>query len=141
MRVMPASTAACTTSIDAASVAPRDCPRRLWPPQPSPTTDVSNPVRPNLTRSMGGQGRGEGRLSSPPVGRLYLVRHADAGHRDGAIHDERRPLSHKGERQAAGLADSLGDLGITHLYAEPLPPLHADAGAPRAAPRPRRGGA
>jgi 8-oxo-dGTP diphosphatase len=53
------------------------------------------------------------------VGRLYLVRHADAGHRGGAVHDERRPLTERGERQAAGLAESLGDAGITHLYASP----------------------
>jgi 8-oxo-dGTP diphosphatase len=54
------------------------------------------------------------------VGRLYLVRHADAGHRAGTIHDEQRPLSHKGERQAAGLAEALADKGITHLYASPF---------------------
>jgi 8-oxo-dGTP diphosphatase len=54
------------------------------------------------------------------VGRLYLVRHADAGHRAGAADDTRRPLSTKGERQAAGLANALGDAGITHLYASPF---------------------
>ena len=54
------------------------------------------------------------------MGRLYLVRHADAGHRGGATNDERRPLSKKGERQAAGLADAFEAAGITHLYASPF---------------------
>jgi 8-oxo-dGTP diphosphatase len=54
------------------------------------------------------------------VGRLFLVRHADAGHRGGAHPDELRPLTAKGERQAAGLAEALVDSHPTHLYASPF---------------------
>ena len=67
-----------------------------------------------------GLGTGGRRVSSSPVGRLFLVRHADAGHRGGAHPDERRPLTPKGERQAAGLASSLADSRPTHLYTSPF---------------------
>ena len=55
------------------------------------------------------------------MGQLYLVRHADAGHRrdhDGP--DDRRPLSKRGQRQAEGLADALADAGITRLVTSPF---------------------
>jgi 8-oxo-dGTP diphosphatase len=54
------------------------------------------------------------------VGKLYVVRHADAGQRsewDGP--DRSRPLSDRGRRQADGLADLLADAGITRLLASP----------------------
>jgi broad specificity phosphatase PhoE len=70
------------------------------------------------------------------MGRLYLVRHADAGDRhdfDGP--DQRRPLSERGRRQAAGLRDQLVSAGITRLLASPylrcvqtLEPLGATLG-------------
>jgi 8-oxo-dGTP diphosphatase len=54
------------------------------------------------------------------VGKLYLVRHADAGQRSHwKGPDASRPLSHRGERQADGLADLLTDDGITRLLASP----------------------
>lgn len=55
------------------------------------------------------------------VGKLYLVRHADAGTRgpdDGP--DELRPLIERGWRQANALADQLADAGITRLAASPF---------------------
>lgn len=55
------------------------------------------------------------------MGTLYLVRHADAGHRsdfDGP--DRRRPLSARGRRQADGLRDHLEATGITRLLASPF---------------------
>ncbi len=55
------------------------------------------------------------------VGKLYVVRHADAGTRgrdDGP--DELRPLVERGWRQANGLADQLADAGITRLLASPF---------------------
>lgn len=55
------------------------------------------------------------------VGKLYVVRHADAGTRgrdDGP--DELRPLSERGRRQAAGLVAQLADVGITRLVASPF---------------------
>ena len=54
------------------------------------------------------------------MGKLYLVRHADAGHRrdhDGP--DERRPLSERGRREAEGLGEQLAKAGITRLLASP----------------------
>lgn len=54
------------------------------------------------------------------MGKLYLVRHADAGHRkdhDGP--DIGRPLSERGQRQADALVDLLGDAGITRLLSSP----------------------
>jgi len=54
------------------------------------------------------------------MGKLYLVRHADAGHRrdhDGP--DEERPLSERGRRQAEGLSRELKDSDITRLLTSP----------------------
>ena len=54
------------------------------------------------------------------MGKLYLVRHADAGHRrdhDGP--DEQRPLSDRGRRQAEGLGERLADADITRLITSP----------------------
>lgn len=55
------------------------------------------------------------------MAKLYLVRHADAGHRrdfDGP--DRERPLSERGWRQAEGLAEQLADAGIVRLLASPF---------------------
>jgi phosphohistidine phosphatase SixA len=55
------------------------------------------------------------------VGKLYVVRHADAGHRTGARElDHLRELSDRGRRQAEGLLTLLGDAGITRLLASPF---------------------
>ena len=55
------------------------------------------------------------------MGTLYLVRHADAGHRGhGDEPDEARVLSERGCRQAQGLADELTDPTITRLLASPF---------------------
>jgi 8-oxo-dGTP diphosphatase len=69
--------------------------------------------------------------------KLYVVRHADAGHRSGAESDDQRRLSTRGTRQAAGLAELLGDKGITRLLASParrcgqtLEPLGEQLGVP-----------
>jgi 8-oxo-dGTP diphosphatase len=54
------------------------------------------------------------------VGKLYVVRHADAGSRgrsDGP--DELRQLSARGRRQADALCDLLADAGIERLVASP----------------------
>ena len=54
------------------------------------------------------------------MGKLYVVRHADAGHRsdwDGP--DRMRPLSPRGVKQAGGLRDQLADKGVTRLLASP----------------------
>ncbi|MEO7571043.1 MAG: phosphoglycerate mutase family protein [Acidimicrobiales bacterium] len=52
--------------------------------------------------------------------KLYVVRHADAGHRGGQHEpDEQRSLSERGERQADGLGKQLADAGITRLLASP----------------------
>lgn len=57
----------------------------------------------------------------PAVGKLYIVRHADAGTRGrGDGPDELRGLSHRGERQAEGLRDQLADAGVTRLIASPF---------------------
>ena len=55
------------------------------------------------------------------MAKLYLVRHADAGHRrdhDGP--DEGRPLSDRGRRQAAALSLQMDDTSITRLVASPF---------------------
>lgn len=52
--------------------------------------------------------------------KLYVVRHADAGHRSGHEPDEGRRLSERGRRQAEGLRDQLADAGITRLLASPF---------------------
>jgi phosphohistidine phosphatase SixA len=52
--------------------------------------------------------------------RLYVVRHAHAGSRsswDGP--DDARPLSKKGRRQAARIADALAGAGIARLVSSP----------------------
>ncbi len=54
------------------------------------------------------------------VRKLYVVRHADAGHRGGHQQpDEQRSLSERGTRQADGLRAQLADAGITRLLASP----------------------
>jgi phosphohistidine phosphatase SixA len=54
------------------------------------------------------------------MGKLYIVRHADAGHRgDRQAPDEQRELSKRGRRQAEGLRAQLLDHGITRLVASP----------------------
>ena len=53
--------------------------------------------------------------------KLYVVRHADAGHRgDGSRPDEARELSERGWRQAEGLCLELGERDITRLVASPF---------------------
>ncbi|MGH9275944.1 MAG: SixA phosphatase family protein [Acidimicrobiales bacterium] len=55
------------------------------------------------------------------MGKLYVVRHADAGTRGRSdIPDEHRRLSHRGHRQADGLRDQLADAGIDRLIASPF---------------------
>ena len=55
------------------------------------------------------------------VGKLYVVRHADAGTRGrGDEPDERRALTARGRRQADGLRDLLGSAGITRLVSSPF---------------------
>jgi 8-oxo-dGTP diphosphatase len=55
------------------------------------------------------------------VGKLYVVRHADAGHRTGSRElDHLRELSDRGRRQAEGLLTLLGSAGITRLLASPF---------------------
>ena len=68
-----------------------------------------------------GQRRSAGQLASAAVGKLYVVRHADAGHRGGPGHlDDARTLTERGRRQADGLRDQLADAGITRLVASPF---------------------
>jgi broad specificity phosphatase PhoE len=53
--------------------------------------------------------------------RLYVVRHGHAGSRsswDGP--DEQRPLTTKGEREAAALADMLAAAGVTEVVSSPF---------------------
>jgi 8-oxo-dGTP diphosphatase len=51
---------------------------------------------------------------------LYLIRHAKAGSRSHWVGDDReRPLSKRGWRQAAAIADALVPLGLTHLVSSP----------------------
>jgi broad specificity phosphatase PhoE len=65
-------------------------------------------------------GRVRPRVTVPPVVKLYVVRHADAGHRARSDEpDELRPLSERGWRQAHGLAELLADAGITRLLTSP----------------------
>jgi 8-oxo-dGTP diphosphatase len=55
------------------------------------------------------------------VGKLYVVRHADAGHRGGRDEpDEARPLTDRGKRQAEGLRTELAGAGITRVLASPF---------------------
>ncbi|MFL6206367.1 MAG: SixA phosphatase family protein [Acidimicrobiales bacterium] len=55
------------------------------------------------------------------MGKLYVVRHADAGHRvDGSRPDEQRELSERGWRQAEGLCLELAEHDITRLVASPF---------------------
>lgn len=68
-----------------------------------------------------GQRRAASEVASPAVGKLYVVRHGDAGHRGGHHEpDERRALSERGRRQADGLRAQLADAGITRLLASPF---------------------
>ena len=60
-------------------------------------------------------------VASAGVGKLYVVRHADAGHRGHSSQpDEHRELSERGWRQAEGLAAELADRGIGRLLASPF---------------------
>jgi broad specificity phosphatase PhoE len=55
------------------------------------------------------------------VGKLYVVRHADAGNRGhGSTPDEARELSERGWRQAEGLCHELAERDITRLVASPF---------------------
>jgi phosphohistidine phosphatase SixA len=55
------------------------------------------------------------------VPKLFLVRHADAGHRSAwPGSDQERPLSERGWRQANGLCRSLGEAAPTRLLASPF---------------------
>jgi phosphohistidine phosphatase SixA len=55
------------------------------------------------------------------VGKLYVVRHADAGHRGGRDEpDHARRLSDRGRRQADGLRDQLAGAGLTRLLSSPI---------------------
>jgi 8-oxo-dGTP diphosphatase len=55
------------------------------------------------------------------VGKLYVVRHADAGTRGrGDGPDRLRALSSRGRRQADGLRDQLADARVTRLVASPF---------------------
>jgi broad specificity phosphatase PhoE len=48
--------------------------------------------------------------------RLYVIRHTHAGHRAAwGGHDDLRPLSTKGRRQAEAIADHLASAGIARL--------------------------
>ena len=65
---------------------------------------------------------------------VLLIRHAHAGHR-GDLHDERRPLSEKGRRQAAAIAERYADVGLRRTVTSPyvrcvetMVPLAAGAG-------------
>jgi broad specificity phosphatase PhoE len=52
--------------------------------------------------------------------KLYVVRHAHAGSRsawDGP--DDERPLSRRGRKQAAGIADHLAGAGVSRLVSSP----------------------
>jgi phosphohistidine phosphatase SixA len=52
--------------------------------------------------------------------RLYVVRHAHAGSRSAwEGPDEDRPLSPKGHRQSAAIAEALGAAGATRLVSSP----------------------
>jgi len=70
--------------------------------------------------------------------RLYVVRHAHAGHRSNwSGEDHLRPLSKKGRRQAKALAAELADAGVIRLLSSPsvrcvetLEPLAEQVGVP-----------
>jgi broad specificity phosphatase PhoE len=70
--------------------------------------------------------------------RLYVVRHAHAGHRSSWSGDDRlRPLSKKGRRQAKALATELADADLVRLLSSPsvrcvetLEPLAEKVGFP-----------
>src|SRR5262245_2533 len=52
--------------------------------------------------------------------RLYVIRHSAAGNRsEWHRSDDLRPLSNKGRRQAAAIADTLASAGITRLLSSP----------------------
>lgn len=54
------------------------------------------------------------------MAKLYVVRHADAGQRSQWTGpDHARPLSERGERQAAGLGDLLAEVRPVRLVASP----------------------
>ena len=54
------------------------------------------------------------------MGKLYVVRHADAGHRSQwSGSDEERPLSPRGQKQAKGIAAQLADAGVSRLISSP----------------------
>jgi 8-oxo-dGTP diphosphatase len=50
---------------------------------------------------------------------LFLVRHAQAGHRSYGPQDESRTLSEGGEAQAQALVTALGDTTVTRLLSSP----------------------
>lgn len=51
---------------------------------------------------------------------LYLIRHAQAGHKsDWSGSDHKRPLSIKGRAQADRIAELFGDAGITRIVTSP----------------------
>lgn len=54
------------------------------------------------------------------MGKLYVVRHADAGPRDNGAPDELRGLSERGQRQAEALGVQLADAGIERLVSSPF---------------------
>ena len=70
--------------------------------------------------------------------KLFVVRHADAGHRSAwPGSDRERPLSERGWRQANGLCEALADGSPTRLLASPytrcvqtLEPLGTQLGIP-----------
>ncbi len=54
------------------------------------------------------------------MGKLYVVRHADAGARGpSGDADDSRPLSARGRRQADALRDQLAEVSFTRLVASP----------------------
>jgi len=79
------------------------------------------PVRPSVVCCIDGQCRADVGLASPAVGKLYVVRHADAGHRaHGSTNDEARELNAKGWRQAEGIRAALAERDITRLVSSPF---------------------
>ena len=79
------------------------------------------PVRPSVVCCIEGQCRSAGRVASAPVAKLYVVRHADAGHRGhGSMPDEARELSERGWRQAEAICEALKDRAITRLVSSPF---------------------
>lgn len=55
--------------------------------------------------------------SRPKAGRVYLIRHGDAGSSDNwKKSDAKRPLSKRGRHQASGLVDMLTRVPITEIY-------------------------